>query len=139
MEVRPMREKQTIRRSTEPVYMIGVAARLCGLHPQTLRLYERLGLVQPARLGSQKRLYSDEDIERLKRIQHFTQQLGVNLAGVDVILRLLDRIDRMHQEMEHFIDQTNNRIRQLVDEHGLPVDVSVLEIRFERFEEEDEP
>lgn len=133
-----MTDKQKTRRSTEPVYMIGVAARLCGLHPQTLRLYERLGLVQPARIGSQKRLYSDEDIERLKRIQHFTQQLGVNLAGVDVILRLLDRIDRMNQEMEHLIDQTNSRIRELVHEHRLPVDVSLLEIRFERFEEENE-
>lgn len=119
--------------------MIGVAARLCGLHPQTLRLYERLGLVQPVRMGSQKRLYSDNDIERLKRIQHFTQQLGVNLAGVDVILRLLDRIDRMHQEMEDLIDQTNSRIRQLVQEHRLPVDISMLEIRFERLEEDHEP
>lgn len=134
-----MTDRQTARRSTEPVYMIGVAARLCGLHPQTLRLYERLGLVQPARLGSQKRLYSDADVERLKRIQHFTQQLGVNLAGVDVILRLLDRIDCMNREMEHLIEQMNSRIRQLIQEHDLPIDLSMLEIRFESVEEAHEP
>lgn len=131
-----MVEKRPVNSSSEPVYMIGVAARLCGLHPQTLRLYERLGLVQPKRLGSQKRLYSEADVERLRHIQHLTQQLGVNLAGVDMVLRLLDRIERMNQEMEQLVLMTNGRIRQLVKEHRLDVDVSLLEIRIESLQEE---
>lgn len=118
--------------------MIGVAARLCGLHPQTLRLYERLGLIQPLRRGAQKRLYSQADIVRLKRIQHLTQDLGVNLAGVDIILRLLDRIDKMESEMEELVRATNARMRELVKQHKLPVEFSKLEIRLERANSEPE-
>jgi len=96
----------------EPVYMIGVAAKLCSVHPQTLRLYERLGLVRPKRLGSKNRLYSHADIERLQQIQRLTQELGVNLAGVEVILDLLEKVQRMHEEMEREMD----RIRQEMEE-----------------------
>ncbi len=123
-------------RSHEPVYLIGVAARICGMHPQTLRLYERLGLVQPHRVGNSKRLYSEADIARLKRIQHLTQHLGVNLAGVEVILRLLERIDQMNREMETIVRETNARILQLIQEHQLPVDPEMLLIRFERYDDE---
>jgi len=84
----------------EPLYLIGVAARLCDAHPQTLRMYERLGLVQPARVGSKNRMYSDADIERLHQIQRLTQDLGVNLAGVEVILDLLDKMQRMQEQMD---------------------------------------
>lgn len=131
-----MKRKEDLSR--EPVYLIGVAARICGMHPQTLRLYERLGLVQPHRVGNSKRLYSEADIARLKRIQHLTQHLGVNLAGVEVILRLLERIDRMNQEMETIVRETNTRILQLIQEHQLPVDPEMLLIRFERYEDETE-
>ncbi len=124
--------------SDEPVYLIGVAARMCGLHPQTLRLYERLGLIQPHRVGNSKRLYSEADIARLRRIQHLTQHLGVNLAGVEVILRLLDRMERMNQEMEQLVELMNARIRQLILEHNLPVDPDQFLIRFERYESEAE-
>jgi MerR family transcriptional regulator/heat shock protein HspR len=84
----------------EPVYMIGVAAKLCEMHPQTLRLYERIGLIKPERLGRKNRLYSDADISRLRQIQRLTHDLGVNLAGVEVILNLLDQMDVMRREME---------------------------------------
>jgi len=104
----------------EPVYMIGVAARLCDLHPQTLRMYERLGLVRPARISSKNRMYSDSDIERLKQIQHLTQDMGVNLAGVEVIIDLLEKMRRMQDEMEreveHMRREMTERIRQLEDE-----------------------
>ncbi len=123
--------------SNEPVYLIGVAARITGLHPQTLRLYERMGLVRPHRIGNSKRLYSEADIARLKRIQHLTQHLGVNLAGVEVILRLLERIEKMNQEMETIVRETNARILQLIQEHQLPVDPDMLLIRFERYDDED--
>jgi MerR family transcriptional regulator/heat shock protein HspR len=122
--------------SDEPVYLISVAARMCGLHPQTLRMYERLGLVQPHRVGNSKRLYSEADIARLRRIQRLTQQMGVNLAGVEIILRLLDRIEQMNREMSEVVAQTNMRILQLIHEHNLPVDPQMLLIRFERYEDD---
>jgi MerR family transcriptional regulator/heat shock protein HspR len=122
--------------SDEPVYLISDAARMCGLHPQTLRLYERLGLIQPHRVGNRKRLYSEADIARLRRIQRLTQQMGVNLAGVEIILRLLDRIEQMNREMSELVAQTNMRILQLIHEHNLPVDPQQLLIRFERHEDE---
>ena len=96
----------------EPVYAISVAARLCDMHPQTLRLYERIGLVKPSRLDNRNRLYSDRDIERLKKIQRLTQDLGVNLAGVTVIFNLLEQMDTMREEMESELD----RLRAALDE-----------------------
>jgi MerR family transcriptional regulator/heat shock protein HspR len=87
-------------RENEPVYVISVAAKLCEMHPQTLRAYERQGLVRPQRPDSHNRLYSEADIERLRQIQRLTRDLGVNLAGVEVILDLLDRMEAMREEME---------------------------------------
>ena len=84
----------------EPVYMISVAARLCDLHPQTLRLYERLGLVRPFRASSKNRMYSEADVERLRQIQRLTQDLGVNLAGVEIILDLLEKMQKLQDQME---------------------------------------
>ena len=82
-----------------PVYVISIAADLVGMHPQTLRLYERVGLVKPARRGA-NRLYSDADISRLRQIQRLTQEMGVNLAGVEIILKLLDQVDQLTHELE---------------------------------------
>lgn len=96
----------------EPVYAISVAARLCDMHPQTLRLYERIGLVKPSRLDNRNRLYSDEDIERLKKIQRLTQDLGVNLAGVTVIFNLLEQMDSMRSDMQQEMD----RLQSVIDE-----------------------
>lgn len=85
--------------------MIGVAASLCEMHPQTLRLYERLGLVQPKRLRGKARMYSQADIERLQKIQRLTRQMGVNLAGVEIILNLLDKIEQMQEQMDNEIER----------------------------------
>lgn len=87
------------RGSSEPVYVISVAAKLVEMHPQTLRLYERLGLIKPARTENNIRLYSDEDIERLRQIQRLTS-VGLNLAGVEMVLELLDRMEAMRREMQ---------------------------------------
>jgi MerR family transcriptional regulator/heat shock protein HspR len=84
--------------NNEPVYVISVAARRVGMHPQTLRLYEKAGLVKPARRGT-NRLYSDWDIERLRKIQELTA-MGVNIAGVEMILRLLHQINELRNEVE---------------------------------------
>lgn len=89
----------------EPVYMIGIAAKICEVHPQTLRLYERLGLIRPKRVGSKNRMYSQADIDRLQQIQRLTQDMGVNLAGVEIILDLLDKIQQLHEEMDLEVEQ----------------------------------
>ena len=83
-----------------PRYMISVAAELVGMHPQTLRLYEAKGLVRPARTPGGTRLYSDADVERLRLIQRLTTELGLNLAGVEHVLRLEDELRRLQARME---------------------------------------
>ena len=83
-----------------PCYVISVAAKMIGVHAQTLRYYERAGLVAPSRSGGNKRLYSHRDIERLRQIKTLVDDLGVNLAGVEVILRMLDRMAEMEQRVE---------------------------------------
>ena len=107
------------RNQYEPVYLISVAAKLCGVHPQTLRLYERLGLVTPQRVNAKNRLYSDADLLRLRQIQRLTQDMGVNLAGVEVMLELLDKISQMQQQMDVMVEQMDDamreRIRQTLD------------------------
>jgi len=83
-----------------PRYMISVAAELVGMHPQTLRIYESRGLVTPQRTAGNTRLYSDVDLDRLRLIQHLTTELGLNLAGVEHVIRLEEQIRRMQRTME---------------------------------------
>ena len=79
------------------VYVISVAAELAGVHPQTLRMYERRGLLRPARTAGNTRRYSDEDIARLREIQRLTQELGINLAGVQLIMEMEAEVDRLRR------------------------------------------
>jgi len=95
----------------QPLFMISVVSEMLHVHPQTLRLYEREGLVTPKRTKRQ-RLYSEEDVERLSMIVRLTRELGVNKAGVEVILRLMHRIEGMQREMEEmmgFLDENTRR------------------------------
>jgi len=82
------------------LYMISVVSEMLGIHPQTLRLYEREGLIKPKRSGGNTRLFSDEDVEKLELILRLTRELGVNLAGVEVILSMREKMERMQHEME---------------------------------------
>ncbi len=84
----------------EPVYLISVVASMLDIHPQTLRQYEREGLVEPSRTQGRMRLYSQRDIDRMKLILRLTRQMGVNLAGVDIILQLKEQIEKMQSEIE---------------------------------------
>ena len=84
----------------EPVYLISVVAKVLNIHPQTLRQYEREGLITPSRTEGKTRLYSQKDIDRIKTILRLTRDLGVNLAGVDIILRLKEQMDEMEKEIE---------------------------------------
>ena len=89
----------------EPYFVISVAARIIGVHAQTLRYYERVGLVWPSRTGGRQRLYSVADIERLKRIKTLTEDMGVNLAGAEVALKLMMRIEDLEKEMKQLTEQ----------------------------------
>ena len=106
----------------EPLYTISIAARLVRpdkpaepIHPQTLRMYEKWGFVKPKRVGK-NRLYSDRDIERLRQIQRYTQDMGVNLAGVEVILRLLERMEDLQREMDERQDAMRREMEQRLRE-----------------------
>ena len=114
-----------MRTENQPVYMIGVAAELCHIHPQTLRQYERLGLVVPSRAGAKNRLYSEADIRRVQRIQRLTQELGVNLAGVEVILRLVDEMEEARRDMERqvleYMQEAERRIQHLLANSSIPM------------------
>jgi MerR family transcriptional regulator/heat shock protein HspR len=92
-------------------YMIGVVSMRYGVHPQTLRLYEREGLLTPSRTEGKTRLYSDEDLERLEFILNLTRDLGVNLAGVEVVLSMRERVNRLQEDLE--------RLAQALEAAGL--------------------
>ncbi len=93
------------------VYMIGVVATRYNIHPQTLRLYEREGLLLPSRTEGKTRLYSDEDLERLEFILSLVRDLGVNLAGVEVVMDLRSRMQRMQEEMIQNIEALEQHMR----------------------------
>ena len=102
-----------------PRYMISVAADIVGMHPQTLRIYENKGLIRPKRTNGGTRLYSDADIERLQLIQRLTNDLGLNLAGVEHVMRLQDELvrmrrhlDRMEKEMRQAINEVHRQYRR---------------------------
>jgi len=119
-----------IEASDEPLYYISVAARLVDCHPQTLRTYERQGLVEPERSASNVRLYSDEDIERLRQIKRLTQELGVNLAGVEIILGLLDQIEQLRGEVKrlrHELEHGPRRLKPAPQPEVTRVNVTVKE------------
>jgi len=91
----------------EPVFLISVVAKVLNIHPQTLRQYEREGLITPSRTEGKMRLYSQRDIDRIKMILRLTRELGVNLAGVDIILRLKEQIEEMEKEIEELREELN--------------------------------
>lgn len=82
-----------------PKYVISVASEILGIHPQTLRQYERLGLVIPARLDGKNRLYSENDIEKVKFITYLTRDMGVNLAGVEIIINMQEQINELNKKI----------------------------------------
>jgi MerR family transcriptional regulator, heat shock protein HspR len=97
----------------KPRYMISVAAELVGMHPQTLRIYEAKGLVRPTRTAGNTRLYSDLDLERLRTIQKLTTQLGLNLAGVETVLKLEDEMRRMRARLARLEREMREEIRNV--------------------------
>lgn len=100
-------------RDDEPCYVISVAARMVELHPQTLRYYERMGLLRPHRSKGNRRLYSPGDVERLRTINRLIDELGVNLAGVEVIFNMRRIIEEMQEEMDRMRGEFEGEIEYL--------------------------
>ena len=97
----------------EPCFIISVAARMVGVHAQTLRYYERVGLIWPSRSVGRQRLYSMADLERIRRVRSLTDEMGVNLAGAEVALKLMGRIESLKQQVERLtIEVTRLRAQQ---------------------------
>jgi MerR family transcriptional regulator/heat shock protein HspR len=97
----------------EPCYVISIAARMVQLHPQTLRYYDRIGLIKPSRTSGRIRLYSQRDVDVLRKIARLTEDLGVNLAGVEVILNMAERMEELQSELEGLQRQAEAEVRAL--------------------------
>ncbi|NPB05040.1 MAG: helix-turn-helix transcriptional regulator [Aquificae bacterium] len=113
-------------------YTIGMVARMYNIHPQTLRLYEREGLIKPRRTAGNNRLYTDEDLERLEFILTLTRELGVNLAGVEIILRMKEQMEEMQKQIEELLRFIEEQLQKLPkEERGVvrvPKEVAVVKI-----------
>ena len=92
------------KRKSKGAYMISAVAEMYGIHPQTLRLYEREGLLKPSRTDGNTRLYTEEDLERLEFILNLARDLGVNIAGIAIILQMRERMEEMNRQMQSFVD-----------------------------------
>jgi MerR family transcriptional regulator/heat shock protein HspR len=99
-----------MRSKSKAAYMISSVAEQYTIHPQTLRLYEREGLLKPSRSDGNTRLYTDEDLERLEVILHLTRDLGVNLAGVEIILNMREKMAEMQRQVEDFVTTMNSEL-----------------------------
>jgi MerR family transcriptional regulator/heat shock protein HspR len=100
----------TARKKSKAAYMISAVSEQYGIHPQTLRLYEREGLLSPSRSDGNTRLYTDEDLERLEVILQLTREFGVNLAGVEIILNMRQKMELMQQQMQEFVETLNKEM-----------------------------
>jgi MerR family transcriptional regulator/heat shock protein HspR len=100
----------------KPYYMISVVSQKYNIHPQTLRLYEREGLLKPSRTEGNTRLYSDEDLEQLETILALTRDLGVNLAGVEIIMNMRRKMERMQSEVNEFMDYVKKELARGIDD-----------------------
>ena len=122
-------KREASESSDRALYIISVAAELAGVHPQTLRIYERKGLLNPHRTAGNTRRYSDRDIDRLRTIQRLTQEYGVNLAGVKMIVELENEIDRMRERMERMARDLERTRRRLEEEQGTQETVELVPYR----------
>ncbi len=106
-------------------YTIGVVAKMFDIHPQTLRLYEREGLLKPSRTEGNTRLYSDEDLERLEFILFLTREMGVNLAGVDIILNMKEQIEELQKQIDQLLEFIQKELSKVQSEELKKAIVSV--------------
>jgi MerR family transcriptional regulator/heat shock protein HspR len=118
------------KRKSRGAYMISAVAEMYGIHPQTLRLYEREGLLKPSRTEGNTRLYTEEDLQRLEFILSLARDLGVNIAGIAIILQMRERMEQMNQHMQDFVrfvqQEVANRVSQA---HADPSQGAIIPIR----------
>lgn len=112
-------EAYEVHQDEQPRYVISVAAQVLGVHPQTLRLYEREGLVEPGRTGGKIRLYSENDLDRVRRVMRLTNDLGINLAGAEAILNMRERMMEMRREMEKMQEEMEEALERYRDEMNI--------------------
>jgi len=98
------------KRKKQGAYMISAVAGMYGIHPQTLRLYEREGLLKPSRTEGNTRLYTDEDLERLELVLSLARELGVNISGIAIILQMRERMDEMQRQMAEFVSYVRSEV-----------------------------
>lgn len=115
-------------KKSKAAYMISAVAEQYNIHPQTLRLYEREGLLAPSRSDGNTRLYTDDDLERLEVILKLTRELGVNLAGVEIILNMREKMSAMQQQIEEFVSQLNKEISKRAEPGREPVQHSLIPV-----------
>ncbi len=111
-----MRGKKNQQRQKVGYYSISVVANTYGIHPQTLRMYEREGLLQPSRTEGNTRLYSQEDVERLESILNLTREFGVNLAGVDIIMKMREQMEMMQQDVNRLLEAFRQVLVETLDD-----------------------
>lgn len=107
-----------MRKKEETFYAIGVVAKMFNVHQQTLRLYEREGLLKPARSDGNTRLYSERDLERLEMILNLSRDMGVNLAGIDIILNLRQKIEQMQQQINEMVKFLKAELQKTAEPQG---------------------
>lgn len=116
------------RSKARAAYMISAVAEKYEIHPQTLRLYEREGLLAPSRSDGNTRLYTDDDLERLEVILKLTRELGVNLAGVEIILNMREKMEAMQQQIERFVANLNQEFVEQVMQNRVPEPNSLIPV-----------
>src|SRR4051795_10851502 len=117
------------KRKSKGAYMISSVAEMYEIHPQTLRLYEREGLLKPSRTEGNTRLYTDDDLERLEFILNLARDLGVNIAGIAIILQMRERMEEMNRQMQNFVEYVRSEMLTRFQQAASPVTGAIVPMR----------
>jgi MerR family transcriptional regulator, heat shock protein HspR len=117
------------KRKKQGAYMISAVAEMYGIHPQTLRLYEREGLLKPSRTEGNTRLYTDEDLERLELVLSLARDLGVNISGIAIILQMRERMDEMQRQMADFVSYVRHEVMTRAQQAADPSRGAIVPVR----------
>ena len=117
------------KRKSKGAYMISAVAEMYGIHPQTLRLYEREGLLKPSRTDGNTRLYTEEDLQRLEFILNLARDLGVNIAGIAIILQMRERMEEMNRQMQNFVDYVRSEMLTRFQQSAPPMAGAIVPLR----------
>jgi MerR family transcriptional regulator/heat shock protein HspR len=117
------------KRKSKGAYMISAVAEMYDIHPQTLRLYEREGLLKPSRTEGNTRLYTDDDLERLEFILNLARDLGVNIAGIAIILQMRERMEEMNRQMQDFVEYVRSEMLTRMQHGAQPPGAAMVPLR----------